>query len=147
VNSMPKNLRVTLDWGFYGDNPDEVPSRAGLYMILAGRMNEKKEGLPESYVLLDIGQSGDSGVRLRGHDREPCWNQKKPANTMVLYKFAAMPSSDYDENDRRIAECCLRSHTRPPCGTECNQGYNRSDSVAITNTGKMLPLREAYSCP
>jgi hypothetical protein len=144
---MPKNLRVTLEWEFYGSNPDGVPSRAGLYMILAGKLDAQGSGLPDSYVLLDIGQSGDGGVRLRGHDREPCWNQKKPADAVVLYKFAAMPSSNYDEADRRIVECCLRSHTRPPCGTECNQGYEHPDSIAITNTGKRLPLGETYCCP
>ena len=141
---MVRNVRVTLNWGLYV-NPEDVPMRAGIYMVIAGR--EGGSWLISSYKLLDIGQSGESGVRLSGHDREPCWNQEKPSGSTLLYKFAPMPSADYDETDRRIVECCLRAHTRPPCGTECNEGYNREDSVVITNTDKHEPLRVTYSCP
>jgi len=143
---MPRDVTVTLDWGFYV-NPEDVPSRAGIYMVIAGRQGETGSWLTSSYKLLDIGQSGESGVRLSGHDREPCWNREKSEGSTLLYKFAAMPSSDYDETDRRIVECCLRARTQPPCGTECNEGYNREDSIAITNTGKYAPLSETYSCP
>ena len=143
---MPRNITVTLNWGLYV-NPEDVPQRAGIYMVIAGHQGEGGNWLTSSYRLLDIGQSGESGVRLPGHDREPCWKREKPEGDTLLYKFAAMPSAEYDETDRRIVECCLRARTRPPCGTECNEGYNREDSVTITNTGKRTPLRERYSCP
>ena len=116
-------------------------------MIIAGRKASNGNWDTSSYRLLDIGQSGDSGVRLSAHDRVPCWNREKPENSTVLYKFAAMPSANYDETDRRIVECCLRAHEKPPCGTECNEGYGREDVVSITNTGKHMPLKETYKCP
>lgn len=143
---MVRNVRVTLNWDLYV-NSEDVPTRAGIYMVIAGRQGEDGKWLISSYKLLDIGQSGESGVRLSGHDRESCWNREKLRDSTLLYKFATMPSADYDETDRRIVECCLRAHTRPPCGTECNEGYNRDDSVVITNTGKPAPLSETYSCP
>jgi hypothetical protein len=143
---MVRNLTVELDWEFY-INPNEVPNRAGIYMILAGQLNSENQGLTNTYELLDIGQTGDGELRLSGHDREPCWIRKKPSNKIILYKFSSMPSSKYDETDRRIVECCLRSNTQPPCGMECNQGYSRQDTVNITNVGKFLPLEETYSCP
>jgi hypothetical protein len=143
---MPRNVMVTLNWDLYVA-PEDVPQQAGIYMVIAGRQDERGSWLTSSYKLLDIGQSGESGVRLSGHDREPCWNREKSEGSSLLYKFAPMSSEDYDETDRRIVECCLRAHTRPPCGTECNEGYNRQDSVVITNTGKPAPLRETYSCP
>jgi len=144
----PRNIRVSLDWDGPYTDPESVPSqRAGIYMVIAGRQDEDGNLLTRLYRPLDIGQSGESGVRLRGHDREPCWNQNKPSGYILVYKFAAMPSADYDETDRRIVECCLRASHRPlPCGVECNQEYNRDDSVVITNTGSYSPLNESYFC-
>lgn len=57
-----------------------------------------------------------------------------------------MPSARHDITDRLIVECCLRAHTNPPCGTECNEGYNREDQVKIANQGKHTPLENEYSC-
>jgi len=141
---MPRNIKVTLEWELYTD-PDDVPPRAGIYMVIAGRYGEEGWRI-STYKLLDIGQSGDSGVRLDTHDRRPCWEDETPSGYTILYKFAPMASRDYDRTDRRIVECCLRSHERPPCGTECNQGYNRDDTVVIRNTGKYAPLDSKYSC-
>jgi len=144
---MAREIEVTLDWkGPYVD-PADVTGRAGIYMVIAGQRGPDGGWLLSTYELLDIGQSGKGADRLADHDREDCWKRNKPANSTVLFKFAAMPSEDYDKTDRRIVECCLRADHRPlPCGTECNQGYNRDDSVTITNKGSHEPLREKYSC-
>jgi hypothetical protein len=147
VNQIPRNIRVALDWdGPYSDLT-QVTGRAGIYMVIAGRTGGDGKWNPSTYALLDIGQSGETADRLASHDREECWKLKKPAGTTLLFKFAAMPSDQYDETERRIVECCLRAHHRPlPCGTECNEGYTRDDSVVITNTGQYSPLKQQYSC-
>jgi len=62
------------------------------------------------------------------------------SNKTILFKSTQMPSEDYDETDRWIVECCLRAHIRHSHATECDEGYNREDSVVITNTGKLSPL-------
>jgi hypothetical protein len=143
---MPKKLKVILNWDGPYEDPNAVPKRAGIYMVIAGSKLSNGSFSTSSYEVLDIGQSGESGVRLDTHDRRDCWYNRKPANKTILFKFAAMPSDSYDETDRRILECCLRAHTKPPCGTECNEGYKREDSVIITNKGNRTPLKEEYSC-
>lgn len=143
---MVRTINVTLEWSLFV-RPEDIPMRAGIYMVIAGRKDENGSWEPSTYKLLDIGQSGETGDRLPTHEREPCWKKEKPPNTDFLYKFAIMPSEKYDEEDRRIAECCLRAHTKPPCGSECNDGYNRKDTVSITNASKPAPLSEKYSCP
>ena len=143
---MARNIKVNLDWDLYV-NPEDVPRRAGIYMVIAGLRTSNGKWDISSYELLDIGQSGETGVRLDTHERRNCWYEKKSSNKTILFKFAPMPSENYDETDRRIVECCLRAHTSPLCGTECNEGYNRDDSVVITNRGKPAPLSETYSCP
>jgi len=144
---MARNVKVILDWkGPYEDATD-LTGRAGIYMIIAGRKASDGKWDTSTCKLLDIGQSGEAANRISSHDREECWKRNKPAGCTLLFKIAAMLSSDYDETDRRIVECCLRaSHCPLPCGTECNQGYNRDDSVNITNTGQYNPLRERYAC-
>ena len=143
---MARNLSVTLNWDGPWENPDDVPKRAGIYMVIAGSKAPSGKWSPPSYELLDIGQSGATGVRLNTHSRKNCWNDKKSKHKTILFKFAMMPSENYDETDRRIVECCLRAHTKPPCGTECNEGYNREDSVTIINQGNNTPLKAKYSC-
>ena len=143
---MPRKLEVTLDWDGPWEDPNSVPKRAGIYLVIAGSKNSEGNWDTSSYDLLDIGQSGDAGARLDMHDRKDCWSRKKSSSKTLLFKFAPMQSENYTEIDRRIVECCLRAHTKPPCGTECNQGYDREDSVVIKNKGRYAPLKEEYSC-
>jgi len=138
-------LRVPLRWKGVYRNPGVIGISAGIYMVLAGSEVANGKWIPSSYRLLDIGQSDGVGGRRVYHDRESCWNHSKPAGTTLLFKMAPMPTSQYDETDRRIVECCLRAHNRPlPCGYECNQGYNRDESVDISNTGSYKPLLARY---
>ena len=144
---MSREVKVTLKWEGPYEDAEKVTGRAGIYMIIAGRKTSDDKWNKDTYKLMDIGKAGDLADRLASHDREECWKRNKPTGSTVLFKFAAMPSNNYDETDRRIVECCLRASHRPlPCGTECNQGYNRDDSVNITNTGQRAPLREKYAC-
>lgn len=141
---MARNVRVTLDWERPYTNPTAIPPQAGVYMVIAARRSPRRRWDPSSYRLLDIGQAGRGGARLDRHNRRDCWERHKPPGSTLLFKFAAMSSRDYDEMDRRIVECCLRAHNRPPCGTECNTGYDREDMVEITNTSWKAPLNKTY---
>jgi len=143
---MNRNLSVTLEWKGPFTDESNIPNRALIYMVLSGRKNEKDEFITDLYKILDIGQTGEARTRIATHDREACWERNKAPNHTICYKYALMPSDRYDETDRRIVECCLRSNHKPPCGTECNEGYNRTDIVAIKNTGNRLPLEETYTC-
>jgi hypothetical protein len=145
---VARNVTATLEWTGPYEDPASVTGKAGIYIVIAGRETaDGKSWDTSTYKLLDIGQSGDAATRLADHDREDCWKRNKPAGSTLLFKFGPMPSSQYDETDRRIVECCLRAHLRPlRCGTECNEGYNRTDSVTITNTGKYSPLGDKYTC-
>lgn len=144
---MARNITVTLDWEGPFQDPADVTGKAGIYMVISGKMGLNEKWEPATYKLLDIGQSGDAATRLADHDREECWKDRKPKDSTLLFKFAPMSSAQYDETDRRIVECCLRASHRPlPCGTECNEGYNRTDSVKIKNKGRRSPLREDYAC-
>lgn len=64
----------------------------------------------------------------------------------MLVKVAALPEAEYGETDRRAMVCCLRVEERPPCGTECNEGYYRDEGVAISNKGDLAPLKPSYAC-
>lgn len=142
---MTKKLNVSLDWSYTTDVED-VPGNAMIYMILCGAKNDEGKIVTSTYKVLDIGQTGSGGTRLPDHDRKDCWEEKKLKDHILVYKYALMPSSEYDEEDRRIVECCLRSHTTPACGEECNNGYTRDDTVTIINTGDKSPLNTTYSC-
>jgi len=116
-------------------------------MVIAGAKGSDGKWSKSTYKLIDIGQSRGVGGGLVGHDREECWNRSKPEGTSLLFKIAAIPTAHYDETDRRIIECCIRAQNRRlPCGTECNEGYDREDSVEITNLGSYLPLSPYYTC-
>ena len=143
---MPRKLNVTLVWKGVYNNPAGVPNNAGVYMVIAGSKASDGKWDTSSYKLLDIGQSGEAGPRLDTHNRKDCWINNKPPNKTIIYKFARMSSENFDETARRIVECCLRAHTRPPCGTECNEGYERDDVVTILNKGIQTPLEGKYVC-
>jgi hypothetical protein len=138
---MPRNINVTLEW-ILRIKPDDVPNNAGIYMVVS--KFETSKGT--TWKILDVGQSGESGPRLSSHDRKDCWDKKKLSISGLLYYFAPMSSYEYDVTDRRIVECCLRANTTPPCGEECNKGYNYEDTVKITNTGIFYPLSASYAC-
>ena len=134
---MSKKLIVTLDWSLWLQTA-RIPNNAGIYMIVAKKNSD--------YTILDIGQSGESGPRLYNHDRKDCWDQKKQSRATLQYRFAPMSSKEYNETDRRAVECCLRANIKPPCGQECNTGYNRTEQVAIHNIGSNYPLKDKYEC-
>ena len=142
-----KKVALTLDWKGPYEKEDDVPMEAGIYMVLAGKKDQDGSFDTSTYRILDIGQSGRTGKRLADHDRAGCWNSHSKPGETILFKYALMPTANYTEDDRRAVECCLRAHNGPlPCGTECNTGYARTETVTIANTGKHSPLKADYAC-
>jgi len=143
---MSRNIEVTLDWKGPYTSTRSIPDNAGIYMALSGKQDEKGKWPTNLYKLLDIGQAGGIKSRLDEHERRDCWERNKTTGHTIVYKYALMPTKEYDETDRRIVECCLRSNKTPPCGTECNEGYSRDDAVKINNEGLPKPLANSYTC-
>jgi len=68
-----------------------------------------------SWTVLDVGQSGQVGIRIDDHDRKECWT-RNCANNNIWVCVYRMPSSQYTRQDREKFEAELRSQYRPPCG-------------------------------
>ncbi len=144
---MGKDLYVKLIWkGPYND-PDEIREKAGIYMVIAITRDKVAQRIFERKIILDIGQTGEGSARFDNHGREDEWEDAMPFNSKRIYKFAPMTSDEYDVDDRRAVECCLRWHEKPECGKECNEEYNKDVSVKILNEGNFDPLDEKYLCP
>lgn len=145
---MDRTLRADLIWSSPTRHEELKKQREGgppgLYLIIAGKMITGKwnEG---TFKLIDIGQAGDIYLRIAERDREDCWHPHARGSSLLV-KIAETPESDYTETDRRLLACCLRASERPPCGTDCNEGYRGDASVAIVNGGKPAPLKAGYSC-
>jgi hypothetical protein len=67
------------------------------------------------WQVLDVGQTGELGERIDGHDRIKCWGEHCP-NGNIWVCFYPMPSSTYSKEDRLDVEKKLRSDLNPPCG-------------------------------
>jgi hypothetical protein len=68
-----------------------------------------------TWIVLDVGQSGQTGSRIYDHDRKACW-ARNCANNNVWVCIFRMPSSRYTREDREKFEAELRTQYRPPCG-------------------------------
>lgn len=68
-----------------------------------------------SWVVIDVGQSGELGSRIDNHDRKSCWERKcKSGNIWVcVYK---MPTATYTKADRLALEDRLRGMYTNLCG-------------------------------
>ncbi len=76
-------------------------NRSGVYAILG------KQG-PNSYKVIDIGESAEIGGRISNHDRAGCWSEQ--SNDLYYACYSA------NENDRFDIEQELREIYNPPCG-------------------------------
>ena len=79
-----------------------LQDRSGVYAIL----DLKRDG---TFSVLDIGESERIKTRVRNHDRERCWKQKKTGRVV----FAAMYCT---QSQRLRAEKILRRLYSPACG-------------------------------
>ena len=95
--------------GSYGVDTTTIPAnKAAVYVIICST----KEG--KNYVI-DVGESGETGVRLSSHDRRSCWERNCSGTLRVYLRY--MPSSEgYAAADRRQLEQKIRQQYDPPCG-------------------------------
>ena len=78
-------------------------------MILCKSSNDGK------YHVIDVGESGEAGVRLANHDRRPCWIKECNGSLSVYLRY--MPASEgFDSASRRALESNIRRDYNPPCG-------------------------------
>lgn len=90
----------------------EIPSnRAAVYVIIC----KTSDGMNH---VIDVGESGEVGVRIGNHDRGPCWERNCKNGSLSVY-IRYMPSSDgYTSADRRELENRIRNQYDLPCGKQ-----------------------------
>jgi len=100
--------------GIEFDGPHDIDTtsipanRAAVYAITCRSTDGK-------YHVIDVGESGETGVRLANHERRPCW--KHNCNGSLSAYLHYMPSSQgYDAASRRQLEAKIRQQYSPPCG-------------------------------
>ncbi|MHA1828361.1 MAG: hypothetical protein ACTSX6_06905 [Candidatus Heimdallarchaeaceae archaeon] len=98
---------VTFEGPFEVDKAEIPKNRAGVYAILCKKSDGK-------YYVMDVGESGQSGIRIGNHDRKPCWEKKCDGTLSVYIRY--MPTKEYTPEDRRKLESKIRKQYDPPCG-------------------------------
>ena len=88
--------------GPFGSTPN-LKNQSGVYAIL-GRNSQ-----PESWTVVDIGESGTVRERVENHDRAPCWKRQG-------YSQLAAAAYYCPEAQRMRIEQELRAQFNPPCG-------------------------------
>lgn len=141
---------VTLDWRGPTPNRDSIPGKTGIYMVLSGKPSTTKKNswAKSTYKILDIGQTEDVAKRFNKEDVKE-WQRLKGTETEILFKFAEMPLREFDDDDRRMVECCLRfrlSQKFVLAGKECEKAYKKEYAVKVINDGNKAPLDDDYTC-
>jgi len=95
--------------GPYSIDTTVIPAnRAAVYVIIC-RTNDGRN------IVVDVGESGETGIRIANHDRKPCWERK--CNGLLRVHLHFMPTSaGYTTADRRQLEGKIRQQYNPPCG-------------------------------
>ena len=95
--------------GPYSIDTTEIPAnRAAVYVIICALSGKNH--------VMDVGESGEVGVRIGEHDRKPCWERNCTGGLSVYLRY--MPSSTNTPADRRELERKIRDKYSPPCGTQ-----------------------------
>ena len=68
-----------------------------------------------NWSVLDVGQTGELGDRIDGHDRRGCWEENCPSGNIWVCVYP-MPTAQYTRDDRLQFERYLRQMYNPPCG-------------------------------
>jgi hypothetical protein len=142
---MGRVIGVTLNWESPLEDWTTLHGRPGICTVFAGR---RRNGAWDeaAYHLLDIARVGGGAPPVFTPDREASWERTKPADSSLLFGFAAMPDGSHDALDRQIVECCLRSHHRPLAYVVECASHGSGHIVAISNTGHFAPLQDRYIC-
>lgn len=95
--------------GPYNIDTTSIPAnKAAVYVIIC----QSKDGKNR---VIDVGESGETGMRLANHERRSCWKEKCDGSLSVYLHY--MPSSQgYDADSRRQLERKIRQQYNPPCG-------------------------------
>ena len=100
-----------LDFGGpHNIDTTEIPAnRAAVYVIICALSGKNH--------VMDVGESGEVGVRIADHERRPCWRRNCTGGLSVYLRY--MPSSaGYTSADRRELERKIRNRYSPPCGKQ-----------------------------
>jgi len=97
--------------GPYGIDTTEIPAnRAAVYLIICRLSSGKRS-------IMDVGESGEVGVRIADHERRPCWRRNCTGDLSVYLRY--MASSDgYTSADRREFEKKIRNSYPVSCGKQ-----------------------------
>lgn len=140
---MARQVVATLRWDGPYENPNEFAGRAGVFIVIAAKKDEKGNWLASSYKLLDICSSATGSMKLAEDERMESWKRATPEGYLLIFKFAPMPTRKFDLIDRQIVETCMRkAHYPLPCGSSLDSSYLHRTTVVITNVGKFSPLQE-----
>jgi len=96
------------------EGPNDVDStviprdRAAVYVIICRKTNGDN-------VVMDVGESGEVGVRIALHTRRSCW-ERNCSGTLYVYLHYMPTSEGYDAASRRALEAKIRREYAPPCG-------------------------------
>ena len=95
--------------GPYDVNSAVIPrNRAAVYVIICRKADGKNH-------VIDVGESGEVGLRLSTHTRRSCWGRNCSGILYVYLRY--MPTSEgYDSVSRRTLEAKIRREYNPPCG-------------------------------
>jgi len=95
--------------GPYDVNSAVIPrNRAAVYVIICLKKDGKNE-------VIDVGESGEVGLRIAIHPRRSCWERNCSGTLHVYLRY--MPTSEgYDAASRRALEAKIRREYNPPCG-------------------------------
>ena len=142
------NITVTLEWnGVWeiteNNMPPNIPDEQGIYMILCGKhFVDSHKWNTSSYKLLYVGEAEKVRSRIAEHEKWPTW--KRNCRNHLILKIARC---NFGTTKRQKVECCLVFNTKPICNDECKDSFPyKDDTVSITNTGVIPPLKEKYIC-
>lgn len=96
--------------GPYSIDTTVIPAnRAAVYVIICKTSDGK-------YDFMDVGETGEIGIRITGHKRRFCWKFNCDDGSLSVY-LHYMPSSEgYTDTDRRELESKIRNQHEVACG-------------------------------
>ena len=68
-----------------------------------------------SWIVLDVGQTGELGSRIDDHDRRQCWSRNCASGNIWVCVYP-MPSDRYSRQERLNLEAEVRRQYNPLCG-------------------------------
>jgi len=94
--------------GPYDIESTVIPAnRAAVYVIVCITDEGKN--------VIDVGESGEVGIRISNHERKPCWEDNCTGNLYVYLHYMSS-SEGYTSEDRRKLESKIRNEYNPLCG-------------------------------